>query len=412
MSRPSTSERATLLAGILSGFPQLGQIAPGDLLSLLDAELGSPAALEQFVPYTRGISKRARPPQSILHICSGNLANPGILSLTFGLLLGSQNLVKLPRNTSANDFLQVQAIPAKSELERFIAALPENLSADVTVVRELSDAQIAQSEVVIVYGSDETCGKLRRKVGWNQKFITYGHRLSFGIVLQEGITPETAKRIAWDTAIYDQQGCLSPHDIYVQEGGPVSPTGFAAQIAQELELFKIQASAPKFISEDSADSDVNPDLCRHYGVSFERSLEEQSELMHLRSSYTFRSANDPRVKIWQSEGDDFWTVIYEDEKQFATSCLNRVLFIKPFRKLSEVVEATALYRPYLSTIGVAPLAGLPEQFALTLGALRYCELGTMQSPPLFWLHDGRPNLADLVTWVEREESTEGTDIHR
>ncbi|MDZ4743680.1 MAG: hypothetical protein SGI98_09730 [Verrucomicrobiota bacterium] len=40
MSRPSTSERATLLAGILSGFPQLGQIAPGDLLSLLDAELG------------------------------------------------------------------------------------------------------------------------------------------------------------------------------------------------------------------------------------------------------------------------------------------------------------------------------------------------------------------------------------
>lgn len=393
MNPLSTQERACLLAQALSGFPQLGEMTQEDLLTLLDAELGSRHALEQFVPYTRGITKHALAPKNILHICSGNLANPGIMSLTFGLLLGSRNLMKLPRANCA-------------ELKRYIESLPPELSVYVTVKKELTDAQIAQADAVIVYGNDETCGKLRRRVGWNQKFITYGHRLSYGIVFHDGINEKTARQIAWDTSVYDQQGCLSPHCIYIQQGGEMSPEQFAGEVADKMQELLIQVSTPN--NGDAAGDRV----AESYGISFRRSLEEQSDILRLRSSYSFRAANDPRVKIWQSEGNDFWTVIYEEEKQFATSCLNRVLFVKPFRDIAEIVEATALYRSSLSTIGVAPMSQLSAQFARELGALRYCALGSMQRPPLFWLHDGRPNLADLVTWIEREESTDDTDSHR
>ena len=37
------------------------------------------------------------------------------------------------------------------------------------------------------------------------------------------------------------------------------------------------------------------------------------------------------------------------------------------------------------------------------GALRVCALGDMQCPPLAWRHDGRPALADLVTWCDWEK---------
>ncbi|MDL5055762.1 acyl-CoA reductase [Oscillatoria laete-virens NRMC-F 0139] len=382
-----TAQRAALLAQTLCGFPQLGKIAQEDLLALLDAELGSRDALDRFCPHSPHITKLALAPKSILHVCSGNLSNPGIMSLTFGLLLGSKNLVKLPRANCA-------------ELERFIQALPPELAQCVQTTRDLTPGQIAGADAVIVYGSDETCGKLRAQVGWNRKFIAYGHRLSFGIVFREGISDKMAEQIAWDASVYDQQGCLSPHDVYVQEGGSVSPEQFAAQIARAFEKIKLQVSTPDSLQVTSVICGKNL-----FGVTLNRTLEEQAEILRLRSSYSFRAANDPRVKIWRSEADDFWTVIYEEEKQFATSCLNRVLFVKPFRELAEIVEATALIRPHLSTVGIAPVSALPEQFARELGALRYCPIGTMQKPPLHWLHDGRPNLADLVTWVEWEEST-------
>jgi hypothetical protein len=36
------------------------------------------------------------------------------------------------------------------------------------------------------------------------------------------------------------------------------------------------------------------------------------------------------------------------------------------------------------------------------GVSRVCSLGTMQTPPLGWRHDGRPALADLVRWIDWE----------
>ncbi|MDX2226270.1 MAG: acyl-CoA reductase [Verrucomicrobiae bacterium] len=368
----NTLERAQLLEQTLRTFPQMGMITAGDLLALVEKELGHREALDGFFEYARSggltIRSRAIPPASIIHICAGTLANPGILSLCFGLLLGSRNHVKLPS-------------AGCPELERFLRELPASLQAMVEAGPGPFDYSAAGA--VIVYGSDETVAAIRRQVPARTPFLAHGHRLSYGIVFREAATATTAHCAAWDASAYDQQGCLSPHDIYVQEGGELSPAQFAAAVAKAMQTVHEGGRCP--------------------GLSEKRSLGESAAILQVRSAYRFRAANDPRVVLWESPGSDAWTVIHEEDPQFATSCLNRVLFIKPFRDPVEIVAATEWVRPLVSTVGTAPVEKLSPDLQRQLGAARICPLGHMQSPPLLRHHDARPHLADLVTWLDREE---------
>ena len=79
-------------------------------------------------------------------------------------------------------------------------------------------------------------------------------------------------------------------------------------------------------------------------------------------------------------------------------------------------------RGKVSTVGLAAPEEKWDEIAIQLarwGATRICPLGQMQNPPLFWRHDGRPALGDLVTWtiwkminspVGRESCDDGTMI--
>ena len=46
--------------------------------------------------------------------------------------------------------------------------------------------------------------------------------------------PQVAARAALDVTAWNQLGCLSPHVIYVEERGAVSPEGFAEFLAEAL----------------------------------------------------------------------------------------------------------------------------------------------------------------------------------
>jgi len=96
-------------------------------------------------------------------------------------------------------------------------------------------------------------------------------------------------------------------------------------------------------------------------------------------------------------------VIYDDTPSFELSRLNRVVFVKPTDGVPRVLEAIARFASHISTVGVAPMSERMMAFALQLaqqGVHRVCPIGQMQRPPLWWFHDGRPNLASLVRWAE------------
>jgi hypothetical protein len=98
-------------------------------------------------------------------------------------------------------------------------------------------------------------------------------------------------------------------------------------------------------------------------------------------------------------------VVYETDPRFQLSCLNRFVYVKSARDLTDALQGADSVRGEVSTVGLAA----PEDAAAELaghlaawGAARVCPVGQMQNPPLTWRHDGRPAVGDWVTWTDWE----------
>ena len=195
-------------------------------------------------------------------------------------------------------------------------------------------------------------------------------------------TQSVVKRAAADVTAWNQCGCLSPHVIYVEDGGSVSGEMFADLLAKELEA--LEESHPR-----------GP-----LGAA------EASDIARRRSFYEVRAAHSPETKMWASRQSTAWTVILENDPQFQISCLNRFIYVKTVSDVNQALHGADPMREQISTVGLAAGAGeapeLARKFA-RLGATRICPLGQMQRPPLGWRHDGRPALGELVTWCDWEK---------
>jgi hypothetical protein len=187
--------------------------------------------------------------------------------------------------------------------------------------------------------------------------------------------------VADDVIAWDQNGCLSPHAIYVEERGAVESDKFAALLAAEL--MKREATEPRG----------------------KISVEESADIASRRSIYETLASHRGDVKIWQSLHSTAWTVVFEHEVRLRFSPLNRFIFVKPVPDLATVLQGVDELKGKISTVGVAAspekLKDLAPQLA-RWGVTRICPAGQMQNPPLTWRHDGRPALGDLVTWTDFE----------
>ena len=357
----STAARASVLAQALQRIDPFFVPGLDELLKGVRLELGHAEILDGFRPYGGGMA-RVIPPRTILHIVSGNTPHAALQSLVRGLLLGSHNRVKVPSS----------GLP---EVDAFRAALPGQLASLVETSPTLPDSWLREAGAVVVFGSDETIAHFRARVPTGVTFQAHGHRVSFGAVFDDPAL-ESVEAAAADISLYDQQGCLSPHDLYVRESGDGFARTYAARLAEAMERFNRHTPRRPLALGDAA------------------------AIADLRASYAFRSANDVRTQIWQSEGSTDWTVIYEEDPWFATSPLNRVVFVKPLP--GDLEGAIAPVRPWLGAIGIWPATADHANRVAALGASRICPLGRMQFPPATWHAEGVANLGSLVRWVDFE----------
>jgi hypothetical protein len=374
--------RATLELGLDRFFEELTR---DHFLALLQQEIGDPRRLDEFVSLPgETCSAKARGPELLVHIAAGNLPCPAFMSLALGLLTRSAQFMKcasggswLPRLFAHSIYHTDHKLGACLELAEWSGG---NASLGETLLRE--------ADCVTATGSDESLAAIRAKVSVRTRFVGYGHRVSFGFVSKnvcEGRTAkQTAALAAQDVAAWDQLGCLSPHMIYVQRGGEIAPDDFAGLLAAELQ--RIEAQQPR--------GEISPAAA--------------ATIASRRSIYEMRAAHSAETQLWRSEHSTAWTVVYEAEPAFQMSCLNRFIHVKAVSDLGEALRAAEMVRGSISTVALA--ADLAEQHALARalsdwGVSRICRMGQMQSPPLTWRHDGRPALADLVTWTELENRT-------
>ncbi|MFZ5827691.1 MAG: acyl-CoA reductase [Bacillota bacterium] len=338
------------------------------LPALLDADLGSRYALDRFVERPGGVRSMAFGPGLLTCVFSGNV--PGIPAFDMALALALKSACLVRVAAEEPHFAPLFA--------RSVAEVDARLGEALHVTRwdYTETAPYQRAGAVLAYGSDQSIAAVRRLVPDTVRFIGHGHKLSFACVAREAATPETAERLALDVAMYDQQGCVSPHMAFVERGGPLSPGEFARACAEALE--RLQAEMPRG----------------------RLTLEEAAALRAARDEAEFTAD-----ACHLSPGDLAWAVLHHEAAAFLPSPLNRLLRTYAVDSLEEVVALVAPHGSLLQTIAFAgpDERGLALAEALgRLGASRVTPVGQAQQPHPLWRHDGRPTAADLVRWVDME----------
>lgn len=374
--------RQTIEAGLRRLF---SGITRESLRELVKRDLGEAGLLDGFaIEKGKSGGERAsiaRGPALLAQITGGVLPDPVVTSIMLGLLAKSAQFIKcasgtsfLPRMFAHSIYLVEPKLGSCLEIAEWKGG-----------TAPLEEALFAEADCVTATGDDATLEAIRSRLPARARFIGYGHRLSFAYITSEMLAKMNAGKVAAaaaaDVAAWNQQGCLSPHVIYLESGGATAPRDFAELLAGELR--RIEELEPR--------GELSP--------------EEAGAITTRRMFYEVRAAHDDGTRVLKSEGSTTWTIVLEEDPGFQTSCLNRFVYVKMVAGLEQLLQAVSQLEGKVSTVGLAAPVNRAQEIATRLarwGATRICPLGRMQQPPITWRHDGRPSLGDLVTWTDWE----------
>lgn len=210
--------------------------------------------------------------------------------------------------------------------------------------------------------------------GYPSKFdcddIIMGPKLSFSVVAKEELEDEhavkkLARKIAVDASVFDQTGCASAHNLFVEKGGNISPEQMVDYLAEGMKKAAVQI--PK--------AQMTP--------------EQVSAVHSARGIYDFKG------KVAGSE-DSTWTVLYSEDSNLCSPVYSRVLFVHP---VDSINDALPYVDDNIQTIGMAAHGKKALDFAINAaekGAMRFPDCGKMLNFENPW--DGMFIMERLVRW--------------
>lgn len=320
----------------------------------------------------------ALPRGVVTHWLAGNVLNLGIISLVQGILTKNANVLKIPsRNgTMLPAFMSLLAdIEVNNGKGRSLSG--RDLLNTILFVQcdrtDLVSQRIlsANSDVRIIWGGREAVAQIQglpKKKGTED--IVFGPRNSLALIgrseLNDREKEELAYRLALDASVFEQRACTSPHTVFIETGGKISPLDWAKAIAAGMR--KALQRTPKLpVTADEAYTVVNA-----------------------RSRFLMSG------EIFASEGTE-WTVIYTEQHGVIEPCGSRVLFVRPVKNIMDIldylddsVQALGLY------LNAERRAGF-EKLAAERGVQRITEIGYMHVFDYPW--EGMFPMDRLVRWV-------------
>lgn len=354
-----------------------------DMRAALTNEFGDPGVLDRFTQRPGARARvRALGPELTFCFLPGNIPALGHLPFMRALLVKSPVFCK----TSSSEPVYAAAYA------RTLARLSPELARSLAVLywpggdEALEEVVFMRAGAIIAFGSAETCADIARRARPDTRLVLHGHKLGFCFVGREMTAAkpleDLAQLLAYDIAMFDQQACLSPHWIFVEEG--------AEDLAKTLvaALHSIEENLPK------------GEATTEESVSFARAWDD-AELASM--------MGDP-VEVFSKRGQDRFLVCVDKRRPVRPSPLGRTISIVPVASLDELEEALAPYRGYFQNAAVAVReerkADVAERLA-RLGVTRICRPGRMPTPTMMWHHDGLPCLEALVRYcdLETDEAT-------
>lgn len=326
-------------------------------------------------------------------LLAGAIPMPALLSMIAPLALRGAALVK----TAARDPITAPLVA------RSIAAVDPQLGRCVDVVG-FARADAACMEVflgadcVLATGSDDTIAAVAARIGPHQTMLRHGHRLSIALLgpdACEGATlDEVVRGLALDTALWDQQGCLSPIAVYASSDA-VGCRRVGSALARSLD--EIGRALPR----GAVDADA------------------AALFAHELAGAELRAAAGQRVVV-HAAPDASWAVVCEPDAAPRPVPLGRFVRVHPFSAPEGLGAALGPLAPHLAGVALAGFGGAQSEVEAELraiGATWVCAPGELQSPPLDWPRDGLAALGSLVRLgaelVEnRRESSSGPAASR
>lgn len=307
---------------------------------------------------------RERMPTAIVH--AGNIPALAALDVAVALLAGDAVAVK----TASREPL-TGAITA----ELFSAAAGVPCAAALACGREdgdLLDTLLGFGDRLVAYGSDRSIEDVSerwrrvRGTGRARERLTFGHRLSVAWVPHRGFEPnEQARRLAVDVALWDQEGCLSPHVVFVDARVDAEALGDALADA----LGTLAATLPR-------------------GA---RSLAERARARAWLSSFEAAVSAGTRApaRIWR-EPSGAYVVVLDPTEPAGPSPLGRAVRLVPVRDASGMLDAVSGWPLQAIAVGDDParhtrLAARVHR----LGVTRLCATGRLQEPGPAWVGEER-----------------------
>lgn len=314
----------------------------------------------------------------VCHWLAGNVQVLGMFALAESILAKNVNLLKV----SSKDKGVFASLLKAFEGETFTTRGGYSVSGDdllktIALVYfdhgndDLGRLMSVGADARIAWGGKEA---VMTVTGYPNRFdcddIIMGPKLSFSVVASEELEDDhaakkLARKIAVDASVFDQTGCASAHNLFVERGGNISPEQFVDYLAEGMKKAAIQI--PKL----------------------RMSPEQISAIHSVRSIYDFKG------KVIGAE-DSAWTVLYSEDPGICAPVYSRVLFVHPVESINDVL-------PYvddnIQTIGMAAHGKKALDFAAKAaekGAVRFPDCGRMLDFENPW--DGMFMMERLVRW--------------
>lgn len=339
--------------------------------AIISDELGSLEVLDDFTRRSGRPPTRAIPLGRVSIVSSRTTIGVAIVPAVFALCAKCEVLVK-------------------DREDHLVAAFFATLADELPEFRDAARAQtwdgqrdafdLGRFNAVVAFGSNATLAQIATCLPVTTRFIPYANKASAGYVTREALESQTeARRIAAaaarDLILYDSEGCLSLHALFVERGGLISAEEFSDILGASI-----------------------ADAAREFPLG-PRSPEAAAQLADARDLATFRAARQHGV---YSDERSTYLAVLDPPVDSPPAFLPRALAIHS-------VDAPADAAAYLNRHGIAlealALAGRRSDtldLAVRLGAARITHFGSLQAPPVGAYHGGRPRIVEFVRWTTDE----------
>jgi hypothetical protein len=348
-----------------------GGITAEALTAAVVDEIGSLESLDGFAEFAGRPAAWARGANAVTIVSSDTTIGVAIVPLVFALTAKC-------------------AVTVKDRADALVAAFVETLGEERPELRAATDVRawsggdddveaqtLGDADVVVAFGGNDALRAMRARCAGDAIFVPFGHRASAGYLTAASLAGDTfalAAGIARDALLYDGDGCLSLHLLFVER----EPDGAHERFIDTL----AQACAANAIEFPPGP----PKPARAARVSA------------YAAAAAFRAANGSGRVVRAPDGA--WTIVVEphdgDLPPFGGGVIP-VIFVDGIADAAEYVDRHAVP---LQALGVASLENAGE-LAERLGAVRVAPFGQLQDPPLAGHHGGRARIADFICWVDR-----------